>query len=456
MAMVTALQFLLPAVVVALILFLSAWTLRIPFDQYFVALAALASTLTLVVLRPPREHGLTVQISRLQMATDIVFRWALILGLLLGLGFATKFSEQFSRSVVLTWALITPVTLFAVMRGLQGLMRRVVTSQANLRTAVIVGVNDASLSLASRLSEHRELCTDVEGLFDDRAPERLGDMGEFKLLGTLAELADYVRTQSVDVIFIALPIRHVQRVKTVLDDLRNSTASIYYVPDVFVFDLIQSRTAEIMGIPVVALCETPFYGYRGVLKRLTDLGLTLGILVFAIPLMLLIGIVVAGTSRGPVIFRQRRYGLDGKQIVVYKFRTMSVVEDGAEIRQATKDDERITPVGRILRRFSLDELPQLVNVMQGKMSLVGPRPHAVAHNEMYRQLIKGYMVRHKVLPGITGLAQVNGCRGETTDLAQMQARLDYDLEYLRRWTPILDIKILFLTAVRVLWDHKAY
>jgi putative colanic acid biosynthesis UDP-glucose lipid carrier transferase len=173
-------------------------------------------------------------------------------------------------------------------------------------------------------------------------------------------------------------------------------------------------------------------------------------------MFVIIAILVKISSPGPIIFKQRRYGLDGREIAVYKFRTMRVTEDGAKIRQASKSDSRITKIGSFLRRSSLDELPQVINVLQGRMSLVGPRPHAVAHNEEYRKLIKGYMVRHKVLPGITGLAQVNGCRGETAQLEDMQARVNYDLDYLRYWTPMLDIKILLLTAVKVFRDDKAY
>jgi len=223
-----------------------------------------------------------------------------------------------------------------------------------------------------------------------------------------------------------------------------------------VFDLIQARSGEIQGIPVGAMCETPFYGYRGVTKRLTDIVLTTGVLFATTPLLALIAILVKLTSPGPVIFKQRRYGLDGQEIVVYKFRTMRVTEDGTRIQQASRSDPRITKIGAILRRYSLDELPQLINVLQGRMSLVGPRPHAVAHNEEYRKLIKGYMVRHKVLPGITGLAQVNGCRGETTQLVEMERRVNYDLDYLRHWTPMLDLKIVLKTAVKVFRDDKAY
>jgi putative colanic acid biosynthesis UDP-glucose lipid carrier transferase len=228
------------------------------------------------------------------------------------------------------------------------------------------------------------------------------------------------------------------------------------VPDICVFDLIQARTRDILGIPVIAMCETPFSGYRGAAKRLTDITLSVLLLPLLLPAILVIAVMIKSTSPGPVFFRQRRYGLDGREILVYKFRTMNVIEDGTRVVQATAHDPRVTPVGRLLRRYSLDELPQLFNVLRGTMSLVGPRPHAVIHNEQYRKLIKGYMVRHKVPPGITGLAQVNGCRGETAQLEQMQARVDYDLEYLRRWSPLLDIKILMATAVQLTGRGKAY
>jgi putative colanic acid biosynthesis UDP-glucose lipid carrier transferase len=296
----------------------------------------------------------------------------------------------------------------------------------------------------------------VAGFFDDRSAERLGLGGAQQLLGGLPDLPGYVNEHGIEIIFVSLPMRHVQRVLDLLDNLRDTTASIYYVPDVFVFDLIQSRTGEILGMPVVAMCETPFFGYRGVIKRLMDFSIASLALVLLAPVLLLVAALVKSTSRGPVIFKQRRYGLDGREIFVYKFRTMTVTEDGDQIRQATRDDERITPLGRILRRLSIDELPQLFNVVEGTMSLVGPRPHAVAHNEEYRKLIKGYMVRHKVLPGITGLAQVSGCRGETRTLQEMQARIEYDLDYLRHWTPTLDLKIIVQTAWLLLNDRKAY
>jgi putative colanic acid biosynthesis UDP-glucose lipid carrier transferase len=223
-----------------------------------------------------------------------------------------------------------------------------------------------------------------------------------------------------------------------------------------VFDLIQSRVDVIDGIPVLALCETPFFGVNGLIKRMSDLCFASVLLLLAAPAMLATAVGVALTTPGSIIFKQRRYGLDGREITVYKFRSMLSSDDSATVIQAQRNDNRITPFGRFIRRYSLDELPQLVNVLQGRMSLVGPRPHAVAHNEQYRRLIKGYMIRHKVAPGITGLAQIRGYRGETQNIEQMKSRVESDLEYLRRWSLALDVKILAITILRVFSDPKAY
>ena len=257
-------------------------------------------------------------------------------------------------------------------------------------------------------------------------------------------------------IFIVLPIRNIQRVTELLDQLHDTTASIYFVPDVFVFDLIQCRTTEIDGMPVVALCETPFQGVPGMIKMVSDYAIASIVLLLTAPLMILIAITIKLTSPGSVIFKQRRYGLDGQEIVVYKFRTMTVSEDSGEIRQATRNDKRITRVGAFLRKYSLDELPQFINVLQGRMSVVGPRPHAIAHNEQYRPLIKGYMVRHKVNPGITGLAQILGYRGETDTVDVMRDRIKYDLEYLRNWSLSLDLRIIIKTLRIILTDRMAF
>ena len=454
-ALLAAVQAVLPAVVAVGMLYATIVLFGHHFDPSS-AVIIIVSVLCLVLVQPPREVSTQLTATRLSNIADVILRWMMMLLVLLAVGYVTKTFTVYPRRIFLTWAAATPVALIAVTLAMQELRRRFLTNALETRSAIIAGYNTTSFELARRLQSYPGLRVEMAGFFDDRSKERLGMDAEANLLGSLSDMSQYAKNSRTDVIFIALPIRHVKRVMDLLDDLRDTTASIYYVPDIFVFNLIQARPSEIHGIPVVAMLETPFFGYRGVVKRVTDVGFSAIILVLLLPLLVLIALAIMLTSRGPVIFTQRRYGLDGREIGVYKFRTMQVTEDGDQIRQASKADTRITPVGRVLRRLSLDELPQLINVLQGRMSLVGPRPHAVAHNEEYRKLIKGYMVRHKVLPGITGLAQINGWRGETLNLEDMEARVNYDLDYLRHWSPLLDIKILLLTIVRVFRDDKAY
>lgn len=455
-ALVALLQAVAPAVVAVGTLYMVLFAFGVPAQDFFHVMALIVALLTIFLPHPPRNGNAQIFSGPMPLAVGVILRWAVILGILLAIGYVVKFTEEYSRRVVLTWAVVTPALLIVCTLSLHEVMRRLLCDPSNARKVVFAGFNEVSEALSRQLTRSTEFCMSVAGFFDDRSEERLNVTEDVKLLGKLTELAAYVKAHNVQVIFIALPMRHMQRVTHLLDDLRDTTASIYYVPDIFVFDLIQARSGAINGIPVIAMCETPFYGFRGIAKRLTDISISALVLLMALPLLIGIAIAVRLDSHGPTIFRQRRYGLNGEEIIVYKFRTMTVLEDGATVTQASKDDARTTRVGRILRRYSLDELPQLINVLQGRMSLVGPRPHAVAHNEMYRKLIKGYMVRHKVLPGITGWAQVNGLRGETRTVEQMEARVRYDLEYLRNWSIFFDLRILARTALSVLNDTRAF
>jgi putative colanic acid biosynthesis UDP-glucose lipid carrier transferase len=321
---------------------------------------------------------------------------------------------------------------------------------------VIAGVSRHSRRLGQALKDHPRLGMRLVGYFDDRSRERIGPLEPDQLLGKLEDLPGYVHRTGTEVIYIALPIPHEERTRQIIDDLQDTTASIYFVPDVFVFDLIRAQVDMIDGIPILALRESPFVGANQLIKRMSDLLMASVLLLLTAPVLLAIAISIKATTPGSVIFKQRRYGLDGHEIIVYKFRTMTASDDSDRVPQATCDDARVTLLGRFLRRYSLDELPQLINVLQGRMSMVGPRPHAIAHNDMYRKLIKGYMGRHKVTPGITGLAQVNGLRGETKTVDQMAQRVAYDLEYLRSWSLGLDLKIIFKTILTVFRDRKAY
>lgn len=390
------------------------------------------------------------------IASQIGLAWCVVVAALLLLGYATKVSDVYSRRVLFGWFLLTPVAMVMVMLVLRKIAMRLLLASGEARSAVVCGYNRASRRLIESIRGRPELGLVFKGLFDDRSAARLGYQPESEVLGRFSDIANYVKEHRIDAIFIATPFSHLERTEKLLVGLQDTTASIYYVPDVFAFDLIQSRTTDLNGIPVVALRDTPFAGWQGIVKRASDVVLASLIILLTSPLLLLIAIAVKATTPGSVIFRQRRYGLDGAEIVVYKFRTMTTSDDGPRVEQACRDDPRVTRVGRFLRKYSLDELPQLFNVLQGRMSVVGPRPHAVAHNEAYRGLITGYMVRHKVTPGITGLAQVNGCRGETATIEDMQRRVEYDIQYLRHWSLALDLKILFMTLTVWFRDEKAY
>jgi putative colanic acid biosynthesis UDP-glucose lipid carrier transferase len=387
---------------------------------------------------------------------DIFTGWLAIVGLLGFLGWASQTLDAFDPRVLTAWVLLTPLFLYGAHRLLPVVLPRVLAAEALQKTAVIAGANDLGRKLADRLRADPMLGIRFAGYFDDRGADRLRDVPAQENLGGIGGLAEYCRSSRVDVIYIALPMASQPRIVKLLEELRDTTASIYFVPDIFVFDLIQARVDSIGGLPVLAVCESPFYGINGVVKTLSDFVLAALIVVMISPLLLAIAIGVKRSSPGPILFKQRRYGVDGRKIVVYKFRSMTVAEDGDVVKQATRNDSRVTRLGAFLRRTSLDELPQFINVLQGRMSIVGPRPHAIAHNEMYRKLISGYMIRHKVKPGITGLAQVNGLRGETDTVDKMQGRVEYDLAYLRNWSLLLDLQIILKTVAVVVKDKHAY
>jgi putative colanic acid biosysnthesis UDP-glucose lipid carrier transferase len=387
---------------------------------------------------------------------QIFGNWSVLCALMLAFGLAIGMLKAFDQEMLAVWVIATPV----VQSALHWVAPWVLARTSALRapdTAVIVGANELGRTLARQLGKDPLPQARVTAFFDDRAPTRLGDDLEAPLRGGIDRLAEYVRANHVDQIYIALPMASQPRILGLLDQLRDTTSSIYFVPDIFLYDLIQARVDTVAGLPVLAVCESPFHGTTGVIKRLADVCIATAAILVTAPVMLAVALAIKVTMPGPVLFKQRRYGLDGQQIVVWKFRSMKVQEDGDQVRQATREDDRVTPLGRFMRRTSLDELPQFFNVLQGRMSVVGPRPHAVAHNETYRKLIKGYMIRHKVKPGITGWAQVNGARGETDTVEKMKVRIDYDLEYLRNWSLRLDLSIIWRTVLLALrGDRNAY
>jgi putative colanic acid biosynthesis UDP-glucose lipid carrier transferase len=392
----------------------------------------------------------------LDAALHIVSEWIAVLMILILCGYATDSLKFFSTSLLVWWALLTPVVQWVAFAIGKSWIRLLAMRPQFRQRAIVIGAGENGIRVANALAAHRESMHDMVGFFDDRAPDRLDEAAAGKILGRFSDVAAQVSARSIRNVYISLPLASQPRIAEMLAKLQDTTASVYYAPDVFGVAVIQGHLHDINGMPVVGLLETPFTGTNHLVKRSTDIVLASAILVLILPILIAVAIGVKMSSPGPVIFKQRRNGLDGEEILVYKFRSMRAQDNGPVVQQATRGDPRVTPFGAFIRKTSLDELPQLFNVLFGSMSLVGPRPHAVAHNEQFRKIVQAYMLRHKVRPGITGWAQVNGHRGETDTVDKMAARVHYDLEYLRNWSLSLDLRIIARTVRVMLFDRNAY
>jgi len=389
-------------------------------------------------------------------AVDIASSWVVLLSILALCAYATRSFHYFENDVLLAWAVITPILQWLATWLGRTIVRRRAARPESRRTAVVVGASALGVKVARALQGGDDGGVEFVGYFDDRTDGRIDGDAKSKVLGKLGEVAAYTTAHRVREVYITLPLGSQPRIVELLEQLQDTTASLFFVPDVFGISIIQGRLQDMNGVPVVGICETPFTGTNELVKRISDIVIASVILVLISPLLVAIAIGVKLSSPGPVLFKQRRNGLDGHEIVVYKFRSMRTMEDGDVVPQATRNDPRVTRFGAFLRRTSFDELPQFFNVLAGTMSIVGPRPHAVTHNKEYRQIIKAYMVRHKVKPGITGWAQVNGQRGETDTVEKMRMRVEYDLEYLRNWSLGLDLKIIVSTIRVLFFDRQAY
>jgi putative colanic acid biosynthesis UDP-glucose lipid carrier transferase len=435
-------------------LYLSALLYHEPFSGYLLVLMILAFFISSAVYQHIDPYRTWRSGRMWAYARDVVFGWCVTIAVLMFLGSSSGLKYYYDERVVMAWFVATPVIL--LVSHIAARMAHSPGRSKEVRSAVVVGANDVGLKFAGICDQHPNLFMSVRGFFDDRADDRHPAGMRHPVLGNTEALVQYVREHGIKMIFISQPISAQPRIRKLIDELQDTTASVYFLPDVYIFDLMQARFDNVGGMPVIAICETPFMGLNSTIKRASDVVLSSLILLLLAPLMLVVAVAVKMSSPGPVIFRQRRYGLYGEEIIVYKFRSMSVMENGTAVVQAQRHDGRVTKIGGFLRRTSLDELPQFINVLQGRMSIVGPRPHAVAHNEQYRKLIKGYMLRHKVKPGITGWAQVNGLRGETATLDKMEARIQYDLDYLRNWSVWLDLWIVLKTVKVVLTRENAF
>ncbi|EKA7374369.1 undecaprenyl-phosphate glucose phosphotransferase [Vibrio parahaemolyticus] len=385
----------------------------------------------------------------------VCMSWLMTSALLFMVLYVSEVYPLFDRSILALWVIITPALLLAWRVTFRTVLAYLRKMGFNTRTAIIIGQTPHGITLANEIQNHTEHGVLFDGFYDERSSDRLPS-SEYPIKGAVNQALERAKRGEVDYVYIAMPMHAKERIASILNQFSDTTANTYLIPDFFTYNLLHSRWDQIGQVQTLSVFDTPFAGVSSWIKRFEDILFSSIILVLISPILLAIAIGIKLTSKGPVIFKQHRYGLDGRKIEVWKFRSMTTMDQGPNIKQATKNDPRITPFGGFLRRTSLDELPQFINVLQGTMSIVGPRPHAVAHNEEYRQIVARYMLRHKVKPGITGWAQINGHRGETDTLDKMEKRVEFDLDYIHHWSVWMDIKIIFLTVFKGFTGSNAY
>lgn len=375
--------------------------------------------------------------------------WGTVIIVLAWTAFLTKTSEQYSRQVIVYWvftAFLGQALLQCAAYYWHQLYRRHFQKRI---PALIVGCGDVAQHLARSITKNIWMSDTILGLINYEESDVR--QVEVPVLGGRDSLRRVVEENNIRRVYIALPLTAGVQVKQVHDTLVSANVDLVWAPDIFSFQLLNHSVREVAGIPLINLNETPLIaGGPAFIKLAMDKFIALAMILTLSPLLVIIAIAVRLSSPGPIIYKQERDGWDGQKFKVYKFRSMYLHDDSAVVEQAKKDDKRITPVGKFIRRTSLDELPQLFNALGGSMSLVGPRPHAVSHNVFYSDKVKAYLARHRIKPGITGWAQINGLRGETVDIEDMQRRVELDLEYISNWSPMLDLKILFLTPLRLI------
>ena len=386
--------------------------------------------------------------------TKIVLIWLITCALVLLWGFVVGETDKFARSVIGLWFTLTPVVLIA-----WHLMIRMTVASIRANSAsdvVVFGAGEVGEKFAREVRQSPWLGYKIAGFFDDKRAQGEAVAG-MPVLGSIAEGIELAKKSQWRKAYIALPLKAQDKIEEIIDQLADSAVDIELIPDIFGFELINAKISQIGSLPVIALQASPISGYNAALKRLMDITVSAAILTITSPLLLTIALAIKiENPKLPIIFKQRRCGLNGKEVIVWKFRTMTVLEDGDRVEQAKENDSRTTKLGKFLRRLSLDELPQLFNVIAGPMSLVGPRPHAITHAKNFRRVAPTYMRRHLVKPGITGWMQINGMRGEVDSDTIIHKRAELDLYYVQNWSLWLDIKIIALTALREFSNKKAY
>lgn len=370
--------------------------------------------------------------------------------------FLLKHTELYSRVIMVGWYFLTVALLFSWRMCVREIKRVRRSKGLSVEKVAIVGLTETGMSLYNEIWKHDELGFDCIGFFDDRELKRIEGFEPKLIEGNINHVIELAKNGDIQKLYICLPLLAEKRIVDIIEQLGNTTVDVLITPDFLIKNLMHARIGNIGEVDTISVFESPVNGMKRFYKRSFDIVFSACAIVAISPVLIAVSIAVYLSSPGAIIFKQYRYGLDGRMIKVWKFRSMSVTENSTKVTQARKGDVRITKVGAFIRRTSLDELPQFFNVLKGDMSVVGPRPHAVAHNEEYRKLVTYYMLRHKVLPGITGWAQVNGWRGETDTLDKMEKRVEFDLDYIRNWTLWWDVKIVFMTFFKGFVGKNVY
>jgi len=448
----------------AILILLTLYITFLYTDFYYTEGYLIAGLLTIllfgIVARFSDVYSSWTARSFLEETLHVLITWLVTFFLVIFIAFMTKTSPHFSRVTLLSWMVFTPAILIAGRFGLRQLISHLKVLGVNNKKIVVVGMTEIGLRFAQELESQPNYGYQIAGFYANKnshnhlcakkISQQYPTLGNYNDLVIAAELGEW------DEIYLALPSEAKKQISSLLDKLSNTATPVRMLPDYFTTNLLKSKYLEIVKTPTLCIYDSPFSAHNEFIKRVEDILVASIILILISPLLLLIALTVKLTSTGPIIFKQARYGLKGERITVWKFRSMTVCENGDNVKQATKNDKRFTPIGAFLRKTSLDELPQFLNVLTGEMSIVGPRPHAIVHNEEYRAIIPGYMLRHFVKPGITGWAQINGWRGETDTIYKMRKRLEFDLEYMREWSLWLDIKIILFTIIRGFNDKNAF
>lgn len=387
----------------------------------------------------------------------VVLAWATVLILNIILMFLLKISAEFSRIWVTYWFIGSLLLILSIRVVTYALLRVMRIKGLNHKRVLVYGGEDLGRNVVRRVNSSSWTGFDIVALVDNDKSLMGGSLYGVPIVSEIKDINSYIKENTIDELWLAIPFSEEEKLHHIVNSVSGSLVNLRFIPDLFGLSILNHSINEIAGMAVVDLSTSPMEGFNKVVKAVEDRVLASLILLLISPLLLIIALSIKLTSKGSIIFQQKRHGWDGHVINVYKFRSMRLEEefDGA-ITQAIRIDPRTTKLGAFLRRTSLDELPQFFNVLKGDMSIVGPRPHAVAHNEHYKEIVDQYMLRHKVKPGITGWAQINGWRGETDTVEKMKKRVEYDLFYIENWSIWFDLKIIFLSIFKGFVNKNAY